>query len=344
MDVPSYVIVLHDVLRALVDMLLTDGAQSSRVPIPLSDNPYRAVRQSHLVDTNTDSGPLEDLRETKIPQPLPSAPSLIPPSDDLYLIVRHTHTPATIDTKFEPEEVPSETEEFEASRPSDTRITSLHCTAPSYSTTPTTRLAVRTQSTLSLCMSGRIAEASALSLSSFLKRYRSSYETPSPSSSLTLPIQKRYQGTSELVEDTKDEILNSNTKREGSEDEGPGSEDEGPGSEDGGHGLEDEVIEQLMAQSDTNLKMAKLLTFTLKFLDFRTPLAFTAIFVIMGVLHEGLGLEEEEEEATPKGQRQAVSVVVDTITDEPLGLGYEALRRRELALGEGSIPSTFEIG
>ncbi|GKG35414.1 hypothetical protein Tco_0440568, partial [Tanacetum coccineum] len=28
----------------------------------------------------------------------------------------------------------------------------------------------------------------------------------------------------------------------------------------------------------------------------------------------------------------------------PLGLGYEALRRHELALGEGSVPSTSEIG
>ncbi|GKF38343.1 hypothetical protein Tco_0118404, partial [Tanacetum coccineum] len=57
-------------------------------------------------------GPLEDLRETEIPQPLPSALLLVPPSDDLYLIVRQTHTPATIDTESEPEEAPSETEEF----------------------------------------------------------------------------------------------------------------------------------------------------------------------------------------------------------------------------------------
>ncbi|GKG60792.1 hypothetical protein Tco_0614354, partial [Tanacetum coccineum] len=42
---------------------------------------------------------------------------------------------------------------------------------------------------------------------------------------------KRYQGTSELVEDTKVESLDSDTKREGLEDEGHGLEDEGPGSE-----------------------------------------------------------------------------------------------------------------
>ncbi|GJR74692.1 hypothetical protein Tco_0087057 [Tanacetum coccineum] len=54
-------------------------------------------------------------------------------------------------------------------------------------------------------------------------------------------------------------------------------------------------------------------------------------------------LEEEEEEATPEGQQQTVPVE-DTAVDEPFGLGYEALRRHELALGEGSVPSTFEIG
>ncbi|GKG37168.1 hypothetical protein Tco_0447341, partial [Tanacetum coccineum] len=40
-------------------------------------------------------------------------------------------------------------------------------------------------------------------------------------------------------------------------------------------------------------------------------------------------MEEEEEEATPEGQQQAVSVV-DTATTEPLGLGYGAARRRAL--------------
>ncbi|GKF27656.1 hypothetical protein Tco_0093998, partial [Tanacetum coccineum] len=67
--------------------------------------------------------------------------------------------------------------------------------------------------------------------SSFYKGYRSSYETPSPSSSLTLPIRKRYQGTLELVEDTEDESSGSGTGRGGSEDESHSSEDEGPGSE-----------------------------------------------------------------------------------------------------------------
>ncbi|GKF70914.1 hypothetical protein Tco_0203971 [Tanacetum coccineum] len=87
-------------------------------------------------------------------------------------------------------------------------------------------MAVRTQPTLSSGMSAQIAEAATLSPSSFRKRYRSSYETPSPSSSPTLPIRKRYRGTSKLVEDTDDESSDSDTKGEGSEDEGPGLEEE----------------------------------------------------------------------------------------------------------------------
>ncbi|GJW85027.1 hypothetical protein Tco_0158172 [Tanacetum coccineum] len=195
----------------------------------------------------------------------------------------------------------------------DTKITSSHSSASSDSTTPVSPdhpltqtlptptptwvsfhrrivcMAVRTQPTLSLSMSARIVEATALSSSSFRKRYKSSYETPSPTSSLTLPIQKRYQGTLELVEDTKDKSLDSGTKREGLEDVSHSLEDDGPGSED-----------------------------------------------------EGLG-SEEEEEATPEGQQQ-VAPAEDTVVDEPLGIGYRVLRRCELALGEGSMPSTFEVG
>ncbi|GJU19860.1 hypothetical protein Tco_1153202 [Tanacetum coccineum] len=80
-------------------------------------------------------------------------------------------------------------------------------------------------------MLARIAKAAALSPSSFCKRYRSSYKKPSPSSSLTLPIRKRYRGTSELIDDTEDDSSDSDAKREGSKDEGHGLKDEGPGLE-----------------------------------------------------------------------------------------------------------------
>ncbi|GJZ33791.1 putative reverse transcriptase domain-containing protein [Tanacetum coccineum] len=137
---------LNEALGTQLDMSTayhphTDG-QSERTIQTLEDMlracviDFGKVRQSHLVDTDTESGPLKDLTETKIPQPLPSAPLLVPPSDDLYFIVRHTHKPTTIDTESEPEEAPSETKKFEAFEPSDTRITSPHSTAPSDSTTP----------------------------------------------------------------------------------------------------------------------------------------------------------------------------------------------------------------
>nr|GEX78482.1 hypothetical protein [Tanacetum cinerariifolium] len=233
---------------------------------------------------------------------------------------------ATVDTDSELEEALSEIEEFlplvsrapltdeefEASKPLDTRTTSSHSSASSNSTAPLSpdhpltqtsptptltrvlfhrriaRMAMRTQPTLSLGMSARITKAAALSPSSFHKRYRSFYETPSPSS-LTIPTRKRYRGTFKLIEDTEDDSSDLDTEREGLEDEGSGSEDEGSGSEDKGSG------------------------------------------------------SEEEEEAAPEGQQQAVSVV-NTTADEPLGLGYEALRHRDLALGEGLVPSTFKIG
>nr|GFD03604.1 hypothetical protein [Tanacetum cinerariifolium] len=164
-------------------------------------------------------------------------------------------TLATIDIEFEPKETPPHR------YPLITYLLRHHLPRPEFHTIA--RMALRTQLTLSPGMSARIVEAAALSPSSFRKRYRSSYEIPSPSSSPTLRIWKRYQ------------------------------EDGGPGSEGGGLSLEE----------------------------------------------EGPGSEEE---VAPQDQQQAV-LVVDTTTDEPLGLGYRVLRRYELALGEGSVPSTFEI-
>ncbi|GJW69192.1 hypothetical protein Tco_0123616 [Tanacetum coccineum] len=49
------------------------------------------------------------------------------------------------------------------------------------------------------------------------------------------------------------------------------------------------------------------------------------------------------DEAVPEGQHR-VAPVVETTVDEPLGLGYGALRRWEIALREGRMPSVFEVG
>ncbi|GKF78370.1 hypothetical protein Tco_0233938, partial [Tanacetum coccineum] len=77
-----------------------------------------------------------------------------------------------------------------------------------------------------------------LSPSSFRKRYKSSYETlsssASPTSSLTLPIRKRYRGTSEPILDTETE--GDELEAEGTGSESEESEDEGPDSESLGYG------------------------------------------------------------------------------------------------------------
>ncbi|GKF07810.1 hypothetical protein Tco_0042034, partial [Tanacetum coccineum] len=50
-----------------------------------------------------------------------------------------------------------------------------------------------------------------------------------------------------------------------------------------------------------------------------------------------------EGEAVLEGQQRATPVV-ETAVGEPLGLGYGALRRRELAVEEDQVYSTFEVG
>ncbi|GJU94461.1 hypothetical protein Tco_1319217 [Tanacetum coccineum] len=195
----------------------------------------------------------------------------------------------------------SQGEEFKDSELSGTRTILSHSSASSDSTTPLSldhpltqasptptptqvsfhhriaRMAVRTQPTLSLGMSARIVEAAALSPSS---------------------------GTSELIEDTKGESSELDSKRDQRirvriqmmrERESHSLDDESHGLDDEGQGLEDE------------------------------------------------GLRMEEEEAAPEGQQQAV-LVVDTAASEPLGLGYKAARRRALKLTEEIAPSTYKVG
>ncbi|GKE31299.1 hypothetical protein Tco_1450621 [Tanacetum coccineum] len=189
-----------------------DRAQSSRVPVPLPDDPYVAVRQAQLVDTDSESNLEEAPSKAKELQSLGSR-------------------------------LPLMGEQFEAIKPSSARTNSSYSSTSSDSTTPlssdhplthvsptptptrvsfhhrTTCIAVRTQPTLSPSMSARIAEAAALSPSSFRKRYISSYETSS--SSLTLPVRKRCRGTSKLILDTnseRDELGEEGTKEDESSD------------------------------------------------------------------------------------------------------------------------------
>nr|GEU78786.1 transcription factor MUTE [Tanacetum cinerariifolium] len=62
----------------------------------------------------------------------------------------------------------------------------------------------------------------------------------------------------------------------------------------------------------------------------------------LNLTYDILGLGDEEE-GVCKGQQQTVPVVGTTMS-VPLGLGYRALRSRELALEEDHVYSTFEVG
>nr|GEW40855.1 hypothetical protein [Tanacetum cinerariifolium] len=157
--------------------------------------------------------------EKEIPQPLLVVSSPVPSYDDLHLTVGQAHTPAIVDIESDPEEALSEIEEFlplvykepltdeefEASEPSDIRITSSHSTDSSCSTIP---------------LSPDHPHAPTSPAPTRVSYYHSSAR-----------MAKRYRGTSKLVEDTEDKSLDSDTEGEGLEDGGPGSEDEGPGLE-----------------------------------------------------------------------------------------------------------------
>ncbi|GJX74965.1 reverse transcriptase domain-containing protein [Tanacetum coccineum] len=113
-------------------------------------------------------------------------------------------------------------------QPPLTQKSPTHTPPRSFYYCDTARMAMRTQPTLSLGLLDILNKAMALSPSSFHKGYRSSYETPlssSSSSSSTIPSQKRYHSTFELIADTE-------TESDESEEEGTDSESKEATSED----------------------------------------------------------------------------------------------------------------
>ncbi|GKF09637.1 hypothetical protein Tco_0043861, partial [Tanacetum coccineum] len=145
-----------------------DGAQSSRVPVPLPDDPYSFGFRVPLMGEEfvavEPSGTRTDSSHSSA-----SSNSTTPLSLDHPL----THGSPT---------------------PTPTCALFYNRTA---------RMTVRAQSLTSPGHSTRVTEAIALSDSAFHKGYRSSYETPLPSP--TLLVRKRYRGTSELILDTNSE-------------------------------------------------------------------------------------------------------------------------------------------
>ncbi|GKA43025.1 hypothetical protein Tco_0735685 [Tanacetum coccineum] len=214
-----------------------DGAQSSRVPAPFPEDPYEVIRQACLVETDTVSEPFKDPINIKT---LESPHTIASPT--LHL----DSTPHACHAK-----------KSENSNTSDARSTSSDSTAPLSLDCPltytlptptpnhasfhrrTARMTMRAQPVMSPGHSARVTEVMALSNLDFRKRYRSSYKTPLSSSSLALPLQKRYRVTSKLILDIdseEDEIGEEDTD----EDEGRGLDDEGYSVESGELGLEGE--------------------------------------------------------------------------------------------------------
>ncbi|GKC52298.1 hypothetical protein Tco_1075043, partial [Tanacetum coccineum] len=178
-----------------------DGAQSSRVPVPLPEDPYEAIMQAYLDGTDTELELFEDPINIETPElPLTIAP------------------PISLSESTPPVLVPI-----------------LRKTAC---------MAIRAPYTMSSGLSSSMVEVAAMSESAFRKRFRSSCESLPSVSSPDLPSRKRYQGTSELVEDSEEdddeededieENMDSNNVSEDAKDEGPTAEDEDPAAGDGG--------------------------------------------------------------------------------------------------------------
>ncbi|GJU31361.1 hypothetical protein Tco_1174950 [Tanacetum coccineum] len=180
----------------------------------------------------------------------------------------------------------------------------------------TARMAVRVPPAMSPGLSASIAEVATVSDSAFCKRFRSSYESSPSSSPPNLTSRKHYWGRYELVEDGEEEDGEEEDDKEEDKEieessdfdsKSKDAEDEGPTAEDEDSAAGDEGLAAGDEGSDMRV--------------------------------ESLGLEGDA--TVPEGQQRAAPIV-ETVVGEPLRLGYRALRRRKITLGEGRMPSVFE--
>ncbi|GJV49802.1 hypothetical protein Tco_1440014 [Tanacetum coccineum] len=185
-----------------------DGAQSSRVPAPLPEDPYEDIRQAYLVRTDTESEPFEDLGTESPESPYVVASPIMFP--DNTPPVGHVEESEGSGTSSAGSTLSDSTTPLSPDHPltSDTPVLvpSLRRTA---------RMAVRVQPVLSPGYSARIAEATSMSDVAFHK--------------------------SEEDELGDEEVsLDSNSGSEDAKDEGPVIGDEDPSLDDKGYGLDDE--------------------------------------------------------------------------------------------------------
>ncbi|GKE75399.1 hypothetical protein Tco_1537440, partial [Tanacetum coccineum] len=241
----------------------------------------------------------------------------VPLLEDPYEAIRQAYLDGT-DTESEPFEDPIDTETLESllaiAPPISLSESTPHVLIPILCRT--TSMVVRIPHAMSSGLSASMAEVAAMSEFALRKRFRSPYESSPSVSPPDLPSRKRYRGTSELVKESKEdddkedeeieESMDFDSVSEDAEDEGPTAKDEDPAAKD-----KDDESRGIDDEGNS-------------------------------VESNGLGLEEEEE-ATPGGLQQAAPVV-GTAVSAPLVLGYSVLRCRELALEEGDVYSTFEVG
>nr|GEZ59961.1 hypothetical protein [Tanacetum cinerariifolium] len=170
----------------------------------------------------------------------------------------------------------------------------------------TARMAVCIPLVMSPGLSAGMAEVAAMSDSAFRKRFRSSYNSsPSPA----LPVRKRYRGTSELILGTDSEEDEEVEECSDSDRESKNIEDEGPTVEDVDPVAEDEGLAAGVDGPGINNESYGL--------DGESH----------GVDDESHGLDDESYGIDGEGR----------------GLGYGALRRRELALEEDHTALQCEL-
>ncbi|GJX04019.1 hypothetical protein Tco_0189935 [Tanacetum coccineum] len=180
-----------------------DGAQSSRLPVPFDAvvDPYEAIRQAYLVETDNESEPFEDPVETETPESpyTVASPTSLPNS-----------TPCT-----------RHAEESKDSSTSGARSTPSDSTAPLLPDHPLTHTSPTL--VLLLCRTVRMAVRVLPAMS------------PSLSASIAELVEDDEE-EDEVIEESSD----SDSESEDAEDEGPTTEDEDPAAGDEGLTVGDE--------------------------------------------------------------------------------------------------------
>ncbi|GJX87039.1 hypothetical protein Tco_0337813 [Tanacetum coccineum] len=194
-----------------------DGAQSSRVPIPLPEDPYEAIRQAYLDRMDTESEPFEDPVVTEtLESPLTIAPPISLSESTLPILIPILHRTARMAVR-----VP-------------------HAMSSGLSAS---MKEVAAMSESALCKRFRSSYESSPSVSPpdlpSRKRYRGTSELVKDSKEEDEEIEESIDSDS-VSEDAEDEGSTAEDEDPAAEDEGLTAGVEAPGMHDEGYGLDDE--------------------------------------------------------------------------------------------------------